>query len=453
MRLTILRIGIMAACAVWALPTMGQMQQRQITPQAQAMVRNVQPNQVRQPGMDTGQVTQARVERMSSQPVGTNRVAPTRYVPNHARYQEGSIAAPMGSSMEPVPQSYQGVGGPRVVGGPSSASCASCSGGYLQGESVYGGCDSCGDYSGYGRGCGVDSYFDGCCDRGGCPEGLADCWLGKLGLLLYRGEYFAGAHGFHAPAFQPGTANNLFQDSSFGFHYGANLGVPLCRITCGLLSGQIGIRSVHSDFSGMPFSDSDRHQLFFTTGLYRRVDHGLQLGVVADFMEESWFVDSSLVQIRGETSWVFYGGNQLGFRFTKNVQDDVGSGVLNNVPVNNLITSSFESYRFFYRQIGFEGAGFSDWFLGWSEDSHFIGGIDFDVPITERTALQSSFTYFLPQDDAQRFPGGGNAAEAWNISVGFVFRPQGRCYYQNYDRPMFGVADNGTMVLRRGTQQ
>ncbi len=311
---------------------------------------------------------------------------------------------------------------------------------------MVGDCDSCGSFGGeydYGLGCG----FDGCCDRGGCPEGWADCWLGRLGLLLYKGEYFIGAHGFKAPAFQVG--NNLFQDSSFGFHYGANFGIPLCRITCGLLSGQFGVRSVHSDFSGMPFSADDRYQLFVTTGLYRRVDHGLQMGVVADFLEETWFVNSSTVQIRGELSWVFYGGNQFGFRFNNNVQDDVGSGVINGVQVDNLITSSIETYRFFYRQIGTDSVGFSDWYLGWSGDQHFVGGIDFDVPITERTALQSSFAYFLPKEDAPRFPNGGNANEAWNISVGFVFRPQGRCYYQNYDRPLFGVADNGIMALRR----
>ena len=39
--------------------------------------------------------------------------------------------------------------------------------------------------------------------------------------------------------------------------------------------------------------------------------------------------------------------------------------------------------------------------------------------------------------------------DAWNISVGLVFRPQGRCYYQSYDRPLFNVADNGSMMVDR----
>ncbi len=51
---------------------------------------------------------------------------------------------------------------------------------------------------------------------------------------------------------------------------------------------------------------------------------------------------------------------------------------------------------------------------------------DFDVAITERTALQAGTTYFLPENTTERTQFGGNADDAWNIFVGFVYRPMRR---------------------------
>ena len=98
--------------------------------------------------------------------------------------------------------------------------------------------------------------------------------------------------------------------------------------------------------------------------------------------------------------------------------------------------------------------GYGELFAGWTEDNQTILGFDFDVPISEKIAIETNLTYFFNDDAADAvFPNttfqGSNAEEAWNISVGFVYRPQGRRYYKNYDRPLFDVADNGTMLVRR----
>ena len=84
----------------------------------------------------------------------------------------------------------------------------------------------------------------------------------------------------------------------------------------------------------------------------------------------------------------------------------------------------------------------SELFLGWTDNRQGVLGMEFDVPVAEKVALQAGYTYFLNGDQRQPSQAylGGNENDAWNLSVGLVFRPQGRCYYQSYDRPLFNVA-------------
>jgi hypothetical protein len=65
--------------------------------------------------------------------------------------------------------------------------------------------------------------------------------------------------------------------------------------------------------------------------------------------------------------------------------------------------------------------------------------------------MQAGFTYYLGDEAPLPASGyaGGNANEAYNIFVGLAFRPRGRSYYRSYDRPLFNVADNGSMLIAR----
>jgi hypothetical protein len=304
-------------------------------------------------------------------------------------------------------------------------------GGYVDGGYIDGGCDSCG-----GGSC------DSCCDRGGCPPGLiGDCWIRGLGGLLYRADYFAGAQCWDSPVFNDSTASDY--NGGSGFYVGTNLGVPLCRLTCGLVSGQIGVRATQSEINGSP----NVNQIFATGGFFRRVDCGLQFGAVVDYLQEDYFFNARLMQIRGDLSWVYAGGNSLGFRAAKGIQDAQVPDVIPGAGANQFRLQTLDNYRVYYRTNCVAG-GYSDLFVGWTDDSHVLSGIDVDMPITDRVALQAGTTYALPTANANVM--GGNANDAWNLYVGFVFRPQGRCWYQNYDRPIMPVADNGSMILRRG---
>ena len=328
---------------------------------------------------------------------------------------------------------------------------------YIGGD---GGCDSCGTPAGAGgcASCLGDSFFgaQGACDgRGGCPPGTLDqCWLGMLGPFLRAGEYGIGVQGFRGPLYtiNTGDGNINIDDASFGFYGQANYGVPLCKLSCGLLSGQIGVRNVITEFNGNPFSSDNRNQLFFTAGIFRRVDYGWQMGIVADILHEEWYTSTDLVQVRGDLAWVYGGGGTLGFRFAAGTQTDTTQGIIvdaNGRPTNftGLFNEVIDNYRFYY-QTNYAGGGYSELALGWTED-HAVLAVDFDIPMTEHTALQTGFTYFLPGDKTQRTQFGGNANDAWNIYLGCVYRPKGRNWYRNYDRPLFNVADNGSMVIRR----
>lgn len=317
-------------------------------------------------------------------------------------------------------------------------------------------CNSCGVSGGY--------FEDGCCGRGGCPGGcsggcVGPSLLGNLWKALSTGEYFGGAVAFQSPLFtEPGQTppvdnNQLASDSSFGFYGGFNLGIPLCRLAGGLFSGQFGVRSVTTNFNGNEFSPNDRRQIFVTTGLYRRVDYGLQFGVVADFLHEEWFTETDLVQLRADIGWVYPAGHVFGFRYATGVKDETTDGIFNGNEFDGFFQTTDDNFRFYYRHAAAWG-GYGEGFIGWAESSQTVIGLDIDLPVTNRVAIQSGFTAYLNDDvaDISNFQG-GNLNETWNLYIGLSFRPSGRSRYRSYDRPLFDVADNGSFVVRRNSPE
>lgn len=365
------------------------------------------------------------------------RTLSRRYVPRHLRqvstFQDDGVAAediPMGVPKQGTIYEGEMMEGTIVHSDIVGSDCADCTAGASV-DSVF------------NSGCGVDSC-GGCAI---CPPNnqcglVEDCLPRRFGGILCNTEWFAGAHGFT-------NSTNIDGNGSFGFYGGANMGLPLNYLTCGLISGQLGVRSVQSNFSGSPFMDSTRDQLFVTGGVYRRVDHGLQFGVVADILYESWYVETDIVQLRGELSWVYPNGSQLGFRFTDQVQDSVSEGTF--VDINGRTTTTTENlgivntYRFFYRKQHACG-GFGEIYGGFSDNDHALVGMDFELPLNDCWGMQSNFIYVIPEDNSARL---GYLEEAWNVSVGITWRPQGQAWWRNYHRPLLPVADNGSLISVR----
>ena len=359
----------------------------------------------------------------------SSRAISKRYVPQHMRRTSQPNVVPVGyaAPQDPI---FEELVDP-VYNSAPAADCGCDSGGHIIGgpvEQVIGGPG--GEYCG--------------CEEADCRDcqTFRDCWFGRVGGLFQNAEYFAGAQASRSFGFS--QTSQAREPGTFGFHSGFNIGLPLYRLTCGLVSGQFGLRSVHSNFETNNFASNERQQLFMTAGFFRRVDYGLQFGAVVDVLREDWIAKIDLVQIRGELSYVWPAGSSFGFRFSEGVQDDNAPGQIGGQMISVIPGATLDTSRFFYRRSCSWG-GHAEAFFGWSDESHAIYGAAADIPLGNCTALQTGFTYLSP-DDAGVL---GDSAEAWNIFMGITYRPRGKGWYKFYHRPLLPVADNGSMIIRR----
>jgi hypothetical protein len=279
-----------------------------------------------------------------------------------------------------------------------------------------------------------------CCGGVGC----AQCCLIPCPIIPFQGtELFAGVHGFTGPMNRGATG-------SFGFDEGVNWGIPM-PCTCGALAGQIGMRATQSNFSGAEFTDATRQQVFVTGGLFRRVDWGLQGGVVVDYLSDDWYAKVNLVQVRGELSWVFPCTHELGFWFAASDRTFGATSVFGGDLANeDEIWEPTNLYAFFYRRRFdvLDGAE-ARFFAGFSGESDGLIGADFRLPLGDRWALNTGFTYLVPEQPAGP-NGNGFAEEAWNVGISLVWYPGCRTNCEpNYFRPLFDVAGNGTFLVDR----
>jgi hypothetical protein len=256
-------------------------------------------------------------------------------------------------------------------------------------------------------------------------------------------ELTAGVHGFTGPL-------NRGASGSFGFHEGFNLAVPICYGNWGC--GQVGALWTESNFDGSLLTDDQRDQIFVTAGLFRRVDWGLQCGLVVDYLHDEWDYEIDVSQLRGELGWRFCGCDEVGFRFSVGVNDDdatfnelVGTDSTiiiresgGRVEVNDL-------FAFYYRR-QFACGGEGRLFGGFTNNHQGLFGGDARLPLNPCWSLATDFIYVVPTDDSSF---AGFAEEMWNVSIGLVWTPCAKTGCgPNYCRPLFDVANNGTFATR-----
>jgi hypothetical protein len=270
-------------------------------------------------------------------------------------------------------------------------------------------------------GCGTDGCAGDCgvCDR--CPD-----WYPGKDLTL-----FVGTHAFS-------SAGDAEQLGSFGFHEGVNWSSPFWNAAG--IGFQLGLQAMQSDFTGGDFFDNGRSQYFITTGFFRRqmCEYGWQWGVVYDFLSDEFADDFDVSQFRGELSYRFR-GHELGFWFASNSSDDQ-PGPDSNSGATSLET--VDQYNVFYRRRLRSGGEGRLW-GGITGESDGIFGGDVRVPLACDWDLVAAFNYLsAPDDDSQ-------LSDAWNIGINLVWYvcPEGalKACGSRY-RPLFNVADNGTLV-------
>ncbi len=324
--------------------------------------------------------------------------------------------------------------------------------------------EGCGaeEIMGFEPGCGFDGNGGGIVGGGGDCGGCGSCdscshefdslpiFLPILRPVWSRFDFFAGAQGYRGPMNSAPTAANTRGDSgSFGFYQGFNEGRSLRRLFGWDMAGQFGLRATQSNLAGSEFTDQTRHQIFLTGGLFRRVDYGLQYGMVVDYLNDDWYFSGNLVQLRGELSWKAAAAHEFGFQFITGVSDDTSTTVTRTSAgttfSSQVALEPTDQYRAFYRQ-QLQNSGHWDVFLGGTNHSDTVIGTTMSLPVRRRLLVQAGATYLIPS--------GGNAEpkfeqESWNVSLGLVFRPGGPTGSGRYSRPMFDVADNGTFMVDR----
>jgi hypothetical protein len=299
------------------------------------------------------------------------------------------------------------------------------SGGIVHGGIVQNGIvqnDCCG-----GKGCGQCAAFP-------CPQ-----------ICFDNLEVRLGVHGVTGPV-------NRGRSGSFGFDQGVNWGAP---VPCfgGSLGMQFGINATQSNLCGADFTDEKRYQVFLTGGVFRRVDWGLQGGLVVDYLTDDWYARYNVTQIRSEVSWVFPCAHELGFWFTASANNDTALSQFNaaNAAMNgNETFEGTDLYAFFYRhRLSQVEGGQCRVYAGFTGDSDGLIGADFRLPLACDVALETGFTYLVPNEPGGQ-AGRGFVEESWNVAISLVWYPGARtAYASDYFAPLMNVADNGSFMVGR----
>jgi hypothetical protein len=301
------------------------------------------------------------------------------------------------------------------------------------------------DGNGPSGGCGCDSCGEGgqcgdCDDEDECV-----CGMHRLGVarLLGNMSLFVGTQGFKGPV-------DSGQNGNFGFHAGLNFGGPVGDPWC--TGYQLGFQGVESNFTGSLAdggSSHGREQAFVTAGLFHRATcgGGLQGGVAFDYLHDSYYVKTDLKQIRSETSLLFGSGHEVGYWGAYGVSKQRFQLFANAPAGATAVFQPTDIFAAFYRKTAPSGGQGRIW-LGATGGGEGIIGAELTIPLGSTVALENSFTYMIPKHGANS---GGQLEEGWTLAIQLVWYP-GRpasCALQDPYRPLFGVGDNTTFMVRR----
>lgn len=293
-------------------------------------------------------------------------------------------------------------------------------------EGVY--CDSCGDM---GCGCGLRSH----------GSGMNECRLRlSVGALA-----FSNAMNFAGAGTNPWSGDG---SGSFGFQESLQWSTPIPGLFYGEMGAQVGVRTVQANLEGAEFTADGRSQVYLTAGMFRRADYGLQGGLVVDYLAERWYLNTDLVQLRGELSYMFEPCHEFGFRFANGMQSSSSGGFILN-DAGTLVSTSgtltaLNQYRLFTRHmLDQESATFFEISAGWTDKKHAVIGAMIETAICSQVNLQSSFNLGIPGDAVAV---ADHQQEQWQAGLMLVWTPSRSCFsgLQDYYRPLFEVADPGS---------
>lgn len=309
----------------------------------------------------------------------------------------------------------------------------------------------------------VESFYD---DPYACDpeeEELTFCrhdgricrWLRQFGRPYYGWRWYrdlsasAGVTSFT-------NATDLGIHGNFGTNEYLNWAMPFWNAFG--VGWQLGVRGVQSNFQpatleigGTTISKNARDQQFLTTGFFTRAfeGYGLQGGIAYDYMHDSWFENTDLAQLRYEMSYV-WGYHEFGVWGASNVADQLG--IFGNRMPQSGLASTLDLYTAFYRVQFGDANEAKMWVGGTSEQDGMIGAL-VRAPMHRSLAIEGTFTYVIPNREHTITVGNPGeestfSPSAWNVSLNLVWYPAARSRrgLASPYRPLFEVADNGSMI-------
>jgi hypothetical protein len=310
----------------------------------------------------------------------------------------------------------------------------------------------------------VESFYDDpyaceedCNPTPCCFDGTVCRWLHQFGRPYYGWKWYrdftasVGVTAFENEA-------DLGLVGNFGTNEYLNFGMPLWNAFG--IGWQVGVRGTQTGFGtrsvgpvgGQQTLIDSRNQQFVTTGFYTRAfeGHGLQGGAVFDYLNNTGFIGTAdIKQMRGEISYV-WGYHEFGFWGAANAGK--GLGFINNTTGRTFENNTVHTYNAFYRMQFGDANEWKVWGGASHEGQGYIGSI-LRAPMTKSLALEGVFAYLMPGDsktvtDRTNTVSTTFTPMAWNLGINLVYYPRGRSRRSLASpyRPLFDVADNGTMI-------
>lgn len=239
------------------------------------------------------------------------------------------------------------------------------------------------------------------------------------------------------------------RDGNFGFVEGFNWSTPITPLST--VMGQFGFRSTQTALTGSADERNHRTQYYITAGIFRRnLCSPFQGGVAYDWYQDNHAGKVKLEQLRMELSYRTMGQYEYGFLggfgLNKARNEWIDTHFVDDARAPYLAAGCY--YTFFVRK-NFLSGGIGLLNLGMSEYGDTIFGGKFELPINDRLEMNTAFTMMIPGEGNAH---GGREKESWSLGIEFIYRFRGGalCKQHNPCRPMFDVADNGTLLPRVG---
>jgi hypothetical protein len=310
----------------------------------------------------------------------------------------------------------------------------------------------------------VESFYDDpyACEDEECmlpcvSHGRICMWLRRFGKPYYGWRWYRD---FTASAGVTAFTNStdLGINGNYGTNEYLNWAMPFWNAFG--LGWQLGWRGTQTNFQpasieagNTTLSKDSRTQQFITTGFFTRAfeGRGLQGGAVYDYLTDSWFDNSNVSQIRAELSYV-WGYHEFGFWGSFNVGDQ--NTIFGPVSRHSGVTSTLDMYCGFYRVQFGDANEWKVWGGATNEQDGVVGSM-LRAPLARSLAMEGTFNYVIPgSTQTINLDGKGASTNfspgAWNVCVNIVYYPAGRSRrgLASPYRPLFEVADNGSMIRR-----